>query len=112
MDRRSFLALLAGGAGIVAAAPVRRYWQVGAALERPQSLQDWWESTRLGLEGRGARFAHIRGRGHDDDLLHGIERAVDDQLAEAISRGYIVCDDIMDASPIVVRTVIGEGYRS
>lgn len=32
MNRRNFMALLAGGVGIVAAAPVRRYWQVGALL--------------------------------------------------------------------------------
>lgn len=32
MKRRRFLTLLAGGAGIVAAAPVRRIWAVGAVL--------------------------------------------------------------------------------
>ena len=56
MNRRHFLTLLAGGAGIVAMEPVRRYWQVGALLTpEPRYIQ-----MRSSLGPLSIDFAELR----------------------------------------------------
>ena len=129
MNRRNFLALLAGGAGIVAAAPVRRIWAVGATLERrgivhvdPRFAKMQTEITAEDIR-RWAETLRAQNNynptGMDDGdyiriPLTGNQTitGLDDQLADAVSAGYLICDDVLDTSPIVVRTEIVEGCRS
>ncbi len=85
MNRRSFLTLLAGGAGIVAAAPVRRFWAVGATLERLPFTYIW--GMDLGLRGSSAVISQ---RWHESDLVRELQGY----------RGGL--DDSVDAAPGVV----------
>ncbi len=130
MNRRHFLTLLAGGAGIVAAAPVRRIWAVGATLERhtimgmdlgfggsQTVITQRWHADDMGEAMRremhrtypvDVRFGKTQAPWHREDLLYGFSPT---DLTPEMAK-YIVCDDVLDASPIVVRTEIADGYRS
>lgn len=72
MNRRSFLTLLAGGAGIVAAAPVRRYWAVGATLERGIAKPTLSPFMGMDLGFRGSTGA-ISQRWHESDLVRELQ---------------------------------------
>ena len=103
MNRRAFITLLAGGAGIVAAEPVRRIWVVGAALEGASAPSEFHDSLFPAAmrDRKGARFAHLQGRWHDDDLLQGYPGAPDDFVDAGPRRGFAreLADEMRDALP-------------